>query len=84
MSYDLIIARDALAELKRLDFWLQEEVFDELEELADDPPHSSGIRPYRMIRLREDTVETLILHLWVDTAAATIILLGVDADLPLR
>jgi hypothetical protein len=84
VSYALIIARDALPELKRLDFWLQEEAFDELEELAEDPPHSSGIRPYRMIRLRDDTVEAVILHLWVDTAAATITLLGVDADIPPR
>jgi quinol monooxygenase YgiN len=61
---------------------LQEEVLDELEELADDPPESSGIRPYRMIRLGGDTVELVFLHLWVDSAAATITLLGVDTDRP--
>jgi hypothetical protein len=84
VSYTPIITRDALPELQRLDFWLQEEVFDELEELADDPPQFSGIRAYRMIRLRDDTVEMVILHPWVDSAAATITLLSVDADLPPR
>ena len=82
MSYELIISRDSVFELQRPDIWLQEEVFDELEELADDPPQADGIRFYRMIRLRDDEVEAIFLHLFVDSTNRTITLLGADTDPP--
>lgn len=37
MSLALHLAADALADLRRLDFWLQEEVLDELDRLAANP-----------------------------------------------
>ena len=37
MSYALAVAADASADVRRLDPWLQEEVWDELELLLADP-----------------------------------------------
>lgn len=37
MSYGPAIAGDARADIRNLDIWLQEEVWDELETLAADP-----------------------------------------------
>lgn len=37
MSYGLAIAGDARPNLRALDYWLQEEFFDELEIIASDP-----------------------------------------------
>lgn len=78
MSYGIIIARKAMANLRRLDFWLQEEVLDELEELAEDPPATAGARAYRMIRLRDDNVDVVYLRLLIDPAQATITLLDIS------
>jgi hypothetical protein len=82
VSFELIISRDAVSELRRLELWLQEEVLDEMEELAEDPPQWSGVRFYRMIRLRGDDVETTYLHLFIDAAHRTITLLGADTEPP--
>lgn len=38
MSWGLSITADARADLKSMDVWLQEEVLDELDQLASDPP----------------------------------------------
>lgn len=37
MSYGLAVAGDARADLREMDIWLQEEVWDELEAVAADP-----------------------------------------------
>ena len=78
MAYAPVITRRAFAQLRRLDAWLQEEVLDELEELAADPPASPGLRVYRMIRLRDADVDVLFLRLLIDPGRAAISLLGVS------
>ena len=75
MGYGLVITNKAFSQLQRLDVWLQEEVLDELEELADDPPVSPCLRVYRMIRLRGDDVDVIFLRLLIDRARASISLL---------
>ena len=80
MSYELVISRDAMPELRALDLWLQEEVLDELEELTEDPPPVPGTRSYRMLRLRGGDVEMIFLRLAVDPTSGTITLLGITPD----
>lgn len=80
MGYGLVIARDAYFDIQRLDIWLQEEVLDELDELADEPPTAPPeVRNYRMIRLRGDEVYIVFLRLLVDPATAMLTLLGVSS-----
>ena len=79
MGYGLVITHKASSQLQQLDPRLQEEVLDELEELAEDPPAGPGLRVYRMIRLRGADVDVVFLRLQIDSARATISLLGVSA-----
>jgi hypothetical protein len=51
VSYGLAVAGDARADLRMMDIWLQEEVWDELESLAADPSPIPLVPPGNSVRL---------------------------------
>lgn len=78
MSFELDIARDSFIDLKQLELWFQEEMLDELEEMADDPPPTPpAVRVHRMIRIRDDKVHYAFLRIHIDPVQGKLTLLGI-------
>ena len=84
MSWALRIAGDAIADLRSLDFWLQEEVLDEIDRLCHDPPRPRpSSRTGEIIRDFERTSggvrQVVFLRLTRDEAKETLMVLGIAA-----
>jgi hypothetical protein len=83
VSYALTIAGDALADLRALEPWLQEEVLDELELLADDPLLAETLPPgidsiYSFIRTTANGARHhVVVTLFRSAVHSTISLLGI-------
>lgn len=82
MSYALAIAGDARPDLRALDPWLQEEVLDELEVLADDPtvlptPSPGSDIVYGFSRSSGGTKHYVAVTLSRSDAARTLTALGI-------
>ena len=82
MSYALAIAGDARHELRALDPWLKEEVFDELETLAGDPTVLPTLGPgsdlvYGLSRISGGTKHYVAVTLSRNDVTRTLTALGI-------
>ena len=82
MSYALALNERTRRQIRELEVWLQEEVFDELDELARDPSRlvyrtTSPGAVYDFIRRRGDSVHYVFLTVDRDDAAQLLQVLDV-------
>lgn len=86
MSWGLNLTAKARADLRALDVWLQEEVLDELDYLADDPPRPRSASDPEIVhdfeRTKGGVRHVVFLRCWCDAANATLAVLRI-ADCPM-
>lgn len=83
MSYALAVAADAAADLRRLDIWLQEETWDELELLLADPSSLPALSlerhtSYTFSREDSDVKHYVTMIFTRNDTSKTLALLGID------
>ena len=89
MSWGLRLAGDAIADLRDLEIWLQEEVLDELDRLIDDPAMLSQRRTtptvvFDFTRDRAGDRHYVFVRLNVDEARHQVRVLGISSFSPRR
>ena len=81
MSYGYHITGDALADLREFDGWLQEEVLDELERLAQDPKRlragKDGEAIHDFDRRLQDVRHVIFVSVRLNDAAQVLTVIGI-------
>lgn len=81
MSYALSLTGDARPDLRQMEPWLQEETWDELDRLADDPsllaePNEGGVIEFQFDRVIDSTLFVVIVTLGRGDFSQTLTILG--------
>ena len=85
MSYALAVAADARADLRTIETWLQEELWDELDLIAADPllltPASAGNSSvYSFNRVADGVTHYVVIAVVRNDATKTLTILGITVE----